>query len=443
MMRVVVRRGAGLDVHKKTVVATRLRVGEDERMAWETKTFGTMTTELLELYDWLQEWECTHVAMESTADYWKPVFNLLEGAFEVVLVNAQHVKHVPGRKTDAKDSEWLAELLAHGLLKASFIPPKPQRELREMTRYRGTLVEERARVVNRVQKLLEGMNIKLASVATDVLGRSGRAMLEALVADQLRPAEMAQLARGRMRTKMPELEKALTGVVGPGQRKLLGLQLAHIDFLDEQVETLSAEIARHVQDMDEPPSQGTSDDDSSAAEERPNGDPLPPLGYAQAVALLDTAPGVDKRVAETVLAELGADMRRFPTPEQAAAWSGIAPGNNESGGKRYSGHVRKGNQSLRSALVQAAWSAVRTKDTYLRARYARLVVRRGKKRAIIAIAHSLLKSIWHMLAYHQPYQDLGGDYFDNRRKESKIDYHLRQLHKLGYFTQVEPQPVAG
>jgi transposase len=441
MMRLVVRRGAGLDVHKKTVVATRLRVSEDERMAWETKTFGTMTTELLELYDWLQEWECTHVAMESTADYWKPVFNLLEGAFEVILVNAQHVKHVPGRKTDAQDSEWLAELLAHGLLKASFIPPKPQRELREMTRYRGTLVEERARVVNRVQKLLEGMNIKLASVATDVLGRSGRAMLEALVADQLRPAEMAQLARGRMRTKISELEKALTGVVGPSQRKLLALQLAHIDFLDEQVEALSAEITGHVQGMDEPPSQGEADADSGAAEERPGGDPLPPLGYAQAVALLDTAPGVDKRVAETVLAELGADMRRFPTPEQAAAWSGIAPGNNESGGKRYSGRTRKGNRSLCSALVQAAWAAVRTKDTYLKARYARLAVRRGKKRAIVAVAHSLLKSIWHMLAYHQPYQDLGGDYFDNRCKESKVSYHLRQLQKLGYSAQVELQPV--
>jgi len=270
---------------------------------------------------------------------------------------------------------------------------------------------------------------------------------------------MAQLARGRMRTKMPELEKALTGVGGPSQRNLLALQLAHIDFLDKQVEALSAEIARHVQGMDEPPSQGASDADSgstarpssprselaevSAAPGKPDGEPLPPLGYAQAVTLLDTAPGVDQRVAETVLAEMGADMRRFPTPEQAAAWSGIAPGNNESGGKRYSGRVRKGNQSLRSALVQAAWSAVRTKDTYLKALYARLVVRRGKKRAIIAVAHSLLKSIWHMLAYHQPYQDLGGDYFDNRRKESKVDYHLRQLHQLGYFTQVEPQPVTG
>jgi transposase len=448
MLRIVVKRGAGLDVHKKTVVATRMRVTEDERLVWETKTFGTMTTELLMLYDWLQEWECTHVALESTADYWKPVFNVLEGAFEVLLVNAQHVKHVPGRKTDAQDSEWLAELLMHGLLKPSFIPPKPQRELREMTRYRATLVQERARVVNRVQKLLEGMNIKLAAVATDVLGVSGRAMLEALVADRLKPAEMAQLARGRMRTKIAELEKALTGIVGAHQRKLLALQLAHIDFLDEQVEELSADIVRHVQGMEQPRSSGDSPADGAVSGEgeadAPSSTtaPLAPMRYEDAVALLDTAPGVDQRVAETVLAELGADMRRFPTPEHAAAWSGLAPGNNESGGKRYSGRTRKGNQALCSSLIQAAWSAVRTKDTYLKSRYERLVVRRGKKRAIVAVAHSLLKSIWHMLAYHEPYQDLGGDYFDNRRKESKINYYLSQLHKLGYPTQTEPQPLA-
>lgn len=442
-MRIMVKRGAGLDVHKRTVVATRVRVIEEGQLYWETQTFGTTTPELLGLYDWLSEWECTHVAMESTADYWKPVFNILEGRFEVLLVNAQHVKHVPGRKTDAKDSEWLAELLVHGLLKPSFIPPKPQRELREMTRYRDTLVQERARVVNRVQKLLEGMNIKLASVATDVLGVSGRAMLEALVADRLRPAEMAQLARGRLRTKIPELEAALTGIVGKRQRKLLSLQLAHIDFLDEQVEELSAEITRHVQEMDQPPSGGDLDTGGSAPEDRPTDSPLPPLSYGDAIALLDTAPGVDQRVAETVLAELGADMSRFPTPEQAAAWTGIAPGNNESGGKRYSGRTRKGNQALRTALIQAAWSAVRTKDSYLKARYERLVVRRGKKRAIVAVAHSLLKSMWHMLAYHVPYQDLGGDYFDQRRKESKTNYHLRQLQKLGYSAHLEPRLAGG
>lgn len=443
MLRIVVKRGAGLDIHKKTVVATRMRVTEDERMVWETKTFSTMTTELLGLYDWLQEWECTHVAMESTADYWKPVFNVLEDAFEVMLVNAQHVKHVPGRKTDAKDSEWLAELLIHGLLKPSFIPPRPQRELREMTRYRATLVQERARVVNRVQKLLEGMNIKLASVATDVLGASGRAMLEALVADRLRPEEMAQLARGRLRNKIPELENALTGIVAKHQRKLLALQLAHIDFLDEQVEELSAEIERHIEGMDQPPQGGNSQSENDLSEGTLTGGSLPPLSYGEALIVLDTAPGVNQNVAETVLAELGADMSRFPTPEQAAAWAGVAPGNNESGGKRYSGRIRDGNRALRVALVQAAWSAVRTKSTYLKAQYERLVVRRGKKRAIIAVAHSLLRSIWYMLAYHVPYQDLGGDYFDNRHKESKINYHLRQLQKLGYSAQIEPQLATG
>jgi len=435
-MRIVVKRGAGLDVHKKTVVATRMRVGNDERLEWETKTFGTMTVELLGLYDWLQEWECTHVAMESTADYWKPVFNILEDAFEVLLVNAQQVKHVPGRKTDAKDSEWLAELLIHGLLKPSFIPPKPQRQLRELTRYRATLVQERARIVNRVQKLLEGMNIKLSSVATDVLGVSGRAMLEALVGGRLSPAEMAQLARGRLRNKLPELEEALTGIVAPHQRKLLALQLEHIDFLDEQVEELSAEIHRHMAEMDQLSSNENQPSASDSRDETDSGGLLPPMSYGQALIVLDSAPGVNQNIAERILAELGVDMRRFPTPEQAAAWAGIAPGNNESGGKRYSSRIQKGNFTLRTALIQAAWAAVRTNNTYLKALYHRVVVRRGKKRAIIAVAHSLLKSIWHMLAYHELYQDLGADYFDKRNKESKVKYHLRQLEKLGCPVQI-------
>jgi transposase len=443
MLRIVVKRGAGLDVHKKTVAATRMRVNDDERMVWETKTFGTMTADLLELADWLSDWECTHVAMESTADYWKPVFNILEGNFQVLLVNAQHVKHVPGRKTDAKDSEWLAELLIHGLLKPSFIPPKPQRELREMTRYRSTLIRDRARVVNRVQKQLEGMNIKLAAVATDVMGVSGRAMLQEIIADRLTPQEMAELARGRLRNKMPELEKALTGIVGPQQRKVLALQLEHIDFLDEQVEELSAEIRRHMQGMDPLPPNGDEAVGSHGSQETEGRELPPPMSYEQAIILLDTIPGVNQRVAETVVAELGVDMRRFATPEQAAAWTGIAPGNNESGGKRYSGRTRKGNQALRSALIQAAWAAVRKKDIYLRAKYERLVVRRGKKRAIVAVAHSILKSMWHMLAYHVPYHDLGSDYFDKRRKESKLNYHLRQLQKLGYSAQIQPQSAMG
>ncbi len=360
----------------------------------------------------------------------------MEDAFEVLLVNAQQVKHVPGRKTDAKDSEWLAELLIHGLLKPSFIPPKPQRHLRDLTRYRATLVQERARIVNRVQKLLEGMNIKLASVATDVLGVSGRAMLEALVGDRLSPDEMAQLARGRLRNKLPELEKALTGIVAPHQRKLLALQLEHIDFLDEQVEELSDEIRRHMVEMDRGPSNDNQTADNSSTDETSSGEPLPPMSYGQALIVLDSAPGVNQNIAERILAELGVDMSRFPTPEQAAAWAGLAPGNNESGGKRYSGRIQKGNFALRTALVQAAWAAIRTKDTYLKALYHRVVVRRGKKRAIIAVAHSLLRSIWYMLAYHELYQDLGVDYFDKRNKESKVKYHLRQLEKLGCPVQI-------
>lgn len=438
-MRIVVRCGAGLDVHKKTVVATRMRVGEEEEFHWETKTFGTTTPELLELYDWLKAWGCTHVAMESTADYWKPVYTILEGSLEVLLVNAQHVKHVPGRKTDAQDAEWLAELLLHGLLRGSFIPPKPQRELRELTRYRATLVQERARVVNRMQKQLEGMNIKLAAVVTDVLGVSGRAMLEALVGDQMTPSEMAALARGRLRCKLPELEKALTGRGSASQRQLLGMQLAHIDFLEAQIAEVSAAIAQQVQEMEPPSGEGGAGEGGTE-----EASPLPPpMSYEEAAVVLDTAVGVDRRTAETILAELGPDMRRFPTFRHAASWVGVAPGNDESAGKHYSGRTRKGNRVLRAALIQAAWAAVHVKGSYLRAKYERLVGRRGKKRALVAVAHALLKSIWHMLAYHVPYQDLGGDYFDRRRKEAKLNYHLRQLQKLGYSVRIEPQPVTG
>jgi transposase len=246
MLRVLYRRVAGLDVHKKTVTATRMRVDEEERLFWETKTFGTTTPVLLILHDWLMAWECTHVAMESTGDYWKPVFNVLEGTFEVYLVNAKHVKHVPGRKTDALDSEWLAELMVHGLLKPSFIPPKPQRALRELTRYRTKLVQERSRTVNRVHKLLEGANIKLSSVASDIMGVSARAMLAAICEGRLPPYRMARLAKGRLRNKIPALEKALTGIVEPHHRFLLSKQLVHIDFLDEQVTAISDEITCHT-----------------------------------------------------------------------------------------------------------------------------------------------------------------------------------------------------
>jgi transposase len=431
-MRQVYRRCAGLDVHKKSVVACRIGINEQGEREQEVRTFGTMTCDLLQLVDWLGEWEVTHVAMESTGEYWKPVYNLLEGNVEVLLVNAQHVKHVPGRKTDVQDAEWLAELLLHGLLKASFIPAKPQRCLRDLTRYRTTLVQERARVVQRVQKVLENANIKLASVATDVLGVSGRRMLDALVDGKADAATMAQLAKGRMRTKLPELQQALTGVVDDHHRFLLAQHLVHIDFLEEQLETVAHQIEQHLTTMPNvpplpPPATPT------ASNEGP-----PPLTWHAAIAILDSAPGVDETAAQQVLAEMGINMQQFPSADHLSAWGGLAPGNRQSGGKRFHERLSAGNRQLRTIMVQCAWAASRTKGTYLAAFYRRLAARRGKKRAIIAVAHSLLVSFYHMLSNQQPYHELGADYFDQRQKGVKADWLLQQLTKLGYDVHLEP-----
>lgn len=433
-MRQVYERCAGLDVHKKSVVACRAQVMADGQWVTETKTFGTMTVELLTLLDWLQAWAVTHVAMESTGDYWKPVFNLLEGNLTVLLVNAQHVKHVPGRKTDVQDAEWLAELLSHGLLKASFIPSQPQRALRDLTRYRTNLIEERSRTSNRVQKLLEGANIKLAAVASDILGVSARHMLEALVAGKASPTEMADLARGRLRAKIPTLQAALTGIVGEHQRFLLAQQLAHIDFLDEQIEQLGDEIARQCEQMS-----AASPPDPLPA---PSADAVAGLTWQTALQLLDTAPGINRRTAEVILAEIGIDMRQFPSAAHLAAWAGLVPGNHQSAQRRYAVRRRDGNPALRASLVQAAWVAVRMKNAYLAALFRRLAQRRGKKRAILAVAHSLLRSVYFMLTRQQPYHDLGPDYFDQRDKQTKANRLLRQLHQLGYTVQAEPLPVA-
>lgn len=441
-MRIIYERVAGLDVHKKTVVACRMRVTAAKRIEWEIKTFGTTTTALLALYDWLSEWDCTHVAMESTAEYWKPVYNILEGLVEVLLVNAQHVKKVPGRKTDATDAEWLAELLLHGLLKASFIPAKPQRVLRELTRYRSTLVRERARVVNRVEKVLESANLKLSSVVSDVMGVSARAMLAEIAQGSDDAPALADLAKGRLRTKLPELEAALTGRVEAQHRFILAHQLAHIDFLDDQIEAMSAEIGRQLERMSQPPSQAGSASPAQPPLENAAAAEPPPLSWIEAVALLDTMPGVDERVAEVMLAEMGLDMAQFPTAKDLASWAGLAPGNRESGGKRYVSHTTKGNNPLRSTMTQAAWAASRTKDTYLKARYHRLAARRGKKRAIVALARSMLESAWYMLTRRQPYQDLGGDYYDQRQKESKVTYLTKQLTKLGFVVSLDPVPTA-
>jgi transposase len=435
-MRVMYERVAGLDIHKKTVVACRMGVTADQRIEWETRTFGTMTADLLSLHDWLSEWEVKQVALESTADYWKPVFNILEEEFEIVLVNAHHVKKVPGRKTDASDAEWLAELMLHGLLKASFIPPKPQRVLRELTRYRTTLVRERARLVNRVEKLLESTNIKLSSVVTDVMGVSAKAMLTELAAGATDPHALAELAKGRLRKKMTALQAALTGTVAEHQRFILAQQLGHIDFLDEQIEALSQEISRHLEGMGRPP----ADEDEAAGPSETETDP--PLSWSAAVELLDTVPGVDQRIAEIILAEIGLDMSQFPTADDLASWAGFAPGNHQSGGKRYSGRRTKGNRPIGAALTQAAWAASRTKDTFFKARYHRLAARRGKQRAIVAIGRSILVSIWHMLSRRQPYQELGADFYDQRRKDTKVSYFTKQLSKLGFVVSLDPAPIA-
>jgi transposase len=444
-MDVVFLRCAGLDVHKKSITACRIvsdPTGQEAEGIAELRTFGTMTLELLALADWLTEASITHVAMESTGEYWTPVYNLLEGTFTVFLVNAAHVKNVPGRKTDKADARWLAKLMRFGLLQASFIPPKGQRDVRDLTRYRTKLVQERVREVNRVQGVLERANIKLASVVSDILGVSGRAMLEALIGGTADPATMADLAKRRMRSKIPLLEQALTGVVRNHHRQLLAMQLAHIDFLDEQIEALNRtiETALSVLSTDTlPPSPPPGDTAANDAAHLPG---PAPLTFPRAVELLDTIPGVDQRGAEVIVAEIGIDMGRFETAPRLAAWAGVAPGNDESAGKQRSGKTRKGNRALRAILTQLAHAAVRTKGTYLSALYQRLAARRGKQRAIIAVAHSIMKSVFYMLTRHEPYHELGANYFDERRRQYTVDRLTSRIERLGYRVHLEPLPTA-
>jgi transposase len=392
-----------------------------------------MTEELLALADWLQAAGCTHVAMEATGVYWQPIWNLLEDRFTLLLANARHSKAVPGRKTDVRDCEWLADLLRHGLLQGSVVPPRPQRELRELTRYRSSLVEERSAEVNRLQKTLEGANIKLAAVATDTLGKSGRAMLEALVSGTLPPAAMAELARGRMREKIPQLEQALTGRFGAHQRFLVARQLAHIDALDALIAEVSEEIARRLR---------TADDAAAAArplaaEEGEAAEGPSARPFEDALARLDTIPGVGRRTAEVLLAELGLDLARFPTARHLASWAGMCPGNHESAGKRASGRTRKGNRALRAALVEAAQAAGRSKRTYLGAQFRRLAARRGKKRAAVAVGHTILVIVYHLLTEGSIYQDLGPQYFDARDRRRVERRLVHRLEALGYKVALE------
>ena len=408
-MDVVHPRCCGLDVHKQTVVACVLISSPTGQPRKTVRTFGTLTDELLALGDWLASEGVSHVAMEATGAYWKPIWNLLEGRFELLLVNAQHIKAVPGRKTDVKDAEWIADLLRHGLLKPSFVPDRPQRELRELVRYRTSLVEERSAEANRLQKVLEGANIKLGDVATDVLGRSARQMLEAIVAGatEAEAAALAQLARGRLREKMPQLERALAGRVAPHQRFMLAQQLAHIDFLDETLERLSAEIAERLRPFD------------------------------ALLTNLDAIPGVGRRTAETLLAEIGTDMRRFPSAAHLASWAGMCPGHDESAGKRRSGKTRKGSPALRHALIEAARAAARTKQSYLAAQFHRLAARRGSKKAAVAVGHAILVIVWHLLDHGDPYRDLGANYFDQRTQPASTRHLVRRLKALGYSVHLE------
>lgn len=409
-MEVVYSHCAGLDVHKKVVVACAITPSESGGWQKEVKSFGTMTADLLKLSDWLQARECTHVAMESTGEYWRPVSNILEATFEVLLVNAQHIKNVPGRKTDTKDAQWVAELLQHGLLRPSFIPPIEQRDLRDLIRHRSNFIRERATLVNRVQKVLEGANIKLSCVLSDVMGASGRAMLNAIVAGQTDPQLMADLANKRLKDKRDLIVQSLEGQVRPHQRFILAELLCQIDGIEETIERFNQQI----QDYCSP--------------------------FEQAVQLLDTIPGVARATAELIVAEIGTDMSRFPTASHLAAWAGVAPGNCESAGKRLSGRIRKGNQSLRVGLVQAAHAATRTK-TYLAAQYRHLAARRGKKRAIMAVAHSILVIAYHLIARQESYKDLGGDYFDKQRPEATKKRLVKRLEKLGYQVSLEMLPT--
>ena len=403
-MEVVNDRCAGLDVHKKTVVACLIAP-----QVKQTRTFGTMTNDLLEMCDWLTEQGVTHVAMESTGVYWKPVYNLLEVLnIEILLVNAQHVKAIPGRKTDVKDAEWIADLLRHGLLRASYVPDRNQRELRELVRYRRSLAQEKARVVNRIQKVLEGANIKLSSVATDVVGVTGRAMLKVISEGVDDPEELMLMVKGRLHSKKAALKEAMKGLIGSHQQMMLRSQLRHLGFLEQEIDGINQEIATRMASVED------------------------------MIVRFDAIPGVGRRVAEDILAEMGSDMSRFPTSAHLASWAKVCPGNNESAGKRVSGVTGKGNPWLRSALIEAAWMASRSKNTYLSAQFKRISIRRGAKRAALAVAHTILVTMYHMLARGESYNELGGAYFDQRNVQRVVHRSVARLENLGFKVSITP-----
>jgi transposase len=405
---------AGLDVHKQTVVACLIRpVGGTQNQ--EVRTFGTTTVALRALRAWLSAAGCTHVAMEATGSFWKPVYHMLEGHFTLLVANAAHIKAVPGRKTDVHDAAWIATLLQHGLLRPSFIPSRAQRELRDLTRTRTSLIDERSAAVNRIQKVLEDANMKLAGVATDIMGKSGRDILAALLAGETDAAVLANLARGNLRGKRQALVQALEGRMSAHHRLLIALHLEQIDLLDEQIAQLSAEIATRLR-----PSEAD-------------------------LARLETVPGVGRRTAEILAAEMGLDMNRFPSAGHLASWAGMCPGTHESAGKRKSGKRRQGNQAIRRALTEAARAAARTKRperTYLRGQYQRLVVRCGTKKAAVAVGHTILRIAYYLLTHQTTYQEQTLAYLDERRRTRTQQRALDQLKALGYEVTITPKAPA-
>ena len=406
-METVVQRPGALDVHKAQVTACVRTPGAQGRREQHVAEFPTTVAGLLTCRDWLAAHGVTQVTMEATGVYWKPVWAVLEDDFECVLVNARHVKQVPGRKTDVSDAAWLCQLAEAGLLRASFVPPKPIRTLRNLTRYRKTQIQERAREANRLHKALEDTGIKLDCVATDILGVSGRAMLDALIAGTTDPAVLADLARGRMRTKIPALRQALEGRFDRMHALWIGSILAHVDFLDEQIASLTDAIAEQI------------------------------APFEKAVELLVTITGVQRRTAESIIAEIGIDMSIFPTAKELASWAGQCPGNHQSAGKRRSGRTRNGSKWLDWALEEAALAATRSNDSYLAAQYARLRPRRGHKKALGAVKHSIIVAVWHMLSTGEIYDDLGGDYFARRDPARQTRRLVTQLERLGHTVTLE------
>jgi transposase len=406
-MDVVISRCAGLDVHQATVVATVRVPGDEGDRRIVTETFGTMTADLLALRDWLHAYGVTHVALESTGVYWKPVYYVLEDAFTLLLINMHELKHVPGRKTDVKDSEWLAQVLECGLLHSSFVPPPAIRELRDLTRYRVQQVRDRAQEVNRLCKVLEDAGLKLTTVVTDVMGASGRAMLTALIAGTTDPHVLADLARGKLRKKLPDLRRALEGRFRSHHAFLIEQIFTKIDFLDDLLGRVTTEIETRL-------------------------GPFEPILEA-----LDTIPGIDRIGATTIVAETGADMSRFATAGHLCSWAAMCPGQNESAGKRRSGKTRKGNRYLRAALIQAALAATRKKNSALQARYYRVKRQRGHKKAVVAVGHQILEIAYYLMRDGGSYNELGGEYFERRHGERAVRRHVRQLEALGYRVTVE------